>query len=106
MADAMEGQVPEQEKSRRSDRLIQIGRELERAYCASFFGRDTQVLMEEIADIQGKDYLVGYNERYVRVAVPVMDRAEAEGLRNKIVPVRLSNQEREGVCFGGIICNK
>lgn len=100
MADAMEGQVPEQVKAQRSDTLIQIGRELERAYCAPFSGQDTLVLMEEIADVQGKEYFVGYNERYVRVAVPVEDRAEAERLCNQIVSVRLSGQEMEGICLG------
>lgn len=102
MADAMEGQVPEQMKAERSDRLIQIGRELERSYGMSFLGQDTRVLLEEIAQIQGRDFLVGYNERYVRVAIPAGDREEAGRLCNQIVPVRLSDQGEDGVWLGEI----
>ena len=102
MADAMEGQVPEQVKAERSDRLIQIGRELERAYGMLFLGQDTRVLLEEITQIQGQDFLVGYNERYVRVAIPAGDREEAERLCNQIVPVRIAEQGQDGgeVLFG------
>ncbi len=96
MADAMEGQVPEQVKGERSDRLIGIGRELERAYGMPFLGQDTQVLLEEIVQIQGRDCLVGYNERYMRVAIPVGDGAEAEELCNQIVSVRLSRRGEDG----------
>ena len=102
MADAMEGQVPEQVKAERSDRLIQIGRQLERAYGAPFLGQDVQVLLEEIALVQGKECLVGYNERYMRVAIPVRERMQAEGLCNQVVPVRISSQGEDGIWLGEI----
>ena len=100
MADAMEGQVPEQTKARRSDRLIQTGQRLEEAYGAYFLGKDTRVLMEEVVSIDGEDYLAGYNERYVRVAVPVRDRERAESLCNHIVSVSVTGREKGGVYLG------
>lgn len=103
MADAMEGQVPEQVKAERSDRLIQIGRELEQAYGAPFLGQECQVLLEEISRIQGKDFLVGYHERYVRVAIPVGDRKEAERLCNQIMPVRICEQGEDGTWLGEMV---
>lgn len=103
MADAMEGQVSDQIKTQRSDELLQLEQELEQAYGVRFLGQETRVLMEEITDIQGKEYLTGYNERYVRIGVPVTDWEKAESLCNQIVSVRISGQETSGIYFGEMV---
>lgn len=103
MADAMEGQVSDQIKTQRSDELLQLEQELEQAYGVRFLGQETRVLMEEITDIQGKEYLTGYNERYVRIGVPVTDWEKAESLCNQIVSVRISGQETAGIYFGEMV---
>lgn len=103
MADAMEGQVPDRIKTQRSERLLQLEQELERAYCVRFLGQEIRVLMEEITNIQGKEYLTGYNERYVRIGVPVVDREKAEKLCNQIVSVRISGQEKAGIYFAEMV---
>lgn len=76
MADAMEGQVAEQVKAERSSILIAAGRELEKRYQEALYGTEEKVLFEEIVQVGGANYLVGYSERYVRVAV------KAEGIHN------------------------
>lgn len=103
MADAMEGQVSDQIKTQRSDELLQLEQELEQAYGVRFLGQETRVLMEEITDIQGKEYLTGYNERYVRIGVPVTDWEKAVSLCNQIVSVRISGQETAGIYFGEMV---
>ena len=76
MADAMEGQVAEQVKAERSSILIAAGQELEKRYQEALYGTEEKVLFEEIVQVGGANYLVGYSERYVRVAV------KAEGIHN------------------------
>lgn len=99
-ADGMEGQVPEPEKGRRSDQLLQTARELEQQYQASFLGRREEVLFEEVTEINGSHYLVGYTKRYVRIAVEVMDVKEAEKRCNTFGNVRVMGHLHQGVLWG------
>lgn len=67
-ADKMPGQVSEAVKNDRSAKLIALEEELGRKYAESFLGEEQNIIIEEIAKINGKDYYTGYNERYVRCA--------------------------------------
>lgn len=89
VADGMDGQVAENIKNERSDCLLQTEAELERKYQEYFVGTVEEILIEESATIQGKTYLVGYNSRYVRIAVPVPDGAEAEKYCNTLMQVKI-----------------
>lgn len=73
----MEDQVAAQEKHRRSEILIADVEELNREYRQYFVGKEVTVLFEEIQQIDGKSYLTGHNERYVRFGVPA-DQTEYE----------------------------
>ena len=98
MADAMEGQVAEEEKARRSDVLLGTAAKLEEEYKRIFAGKREKVLFEEIVRIQGKEYLTGYNERYVRIGVPVK---EGDIRRcNTIGSVQVSGCLAEGLMLG------
>ncbi len=92
MADAMEGQVAEEKKAERSDALLGMAAELVREYQDTFLGNEEKVLFEEIVLIDGEEYLTGYNERYVRIAVPVEDKEQATRFCNTIGSVRVSGR--------------
>ncbi len=100
IADRMEGQVPEQTKSQRSDALMAIEAELEKKYQSYFMGREEEVLLEEVQEIQGKSYLVGYNERYVRIAVALEPGEDALSRCNTIATVRIVGQIEDGILEG------
>ncbi len=77
-AAVMEGQIPENIKSERSDELLKLDRELSENYRRSFLGQEEKLLLEEEAEIDGKRYMLGHTARYVKGAVPYRD-----GLKNK-----------------------
>ena len=89
MADAMEGQIPEPVKAERSNTLLAIEQELEEAFQQTLYGKVENVLFEELVWIQEAEYLVGYNERYVRIAVKADMFSDAEKCCNTIGAVRV-----------------
>lgn len=100
IADGMDDQVPEPVKGERSDILLEIERELEQTYQSYFMGREEEVLIEEISVIQGEKYLTGYNERYVRIAVPVKNTPDAEARCNTIATVHIIGQITKDILLG------
>jgi len=100
MADTMEGQLEEGIKAGRSDILLNIGKDLEKIYQKSFLGKEESVLFEEITEIQGKDYLVGYSERYVRIGVSVAGLENAEKMCNSTCRVHIAGWIADGILLG------
>ena len=100
MADAMEGQIQEGIKAQRSDILLNIEKDLEKTYQKNFIGKKENVLFEEITDIQGNEYLVGYNERYVRIAVLVTEKEAAQALCNTIGVVEVTGNLTDEILLG------
>jgi len=68
VADKMPGQVDDQVKNERSDKLMALEEALGETYRNQFIGKNESVLFEECATVDGEVYMVGYNERYVRIA--------------------------------------
>jgi threonylcarbamoyladenosine tRNA methylthiotransferase MtaB len=73
VAEGMPGQVPEQEKSRRSDILLELTARQKQAYEESFLGEEVRVLVEEesktaeeASNLKLRTY-VGHTERYMKV---------------------------------------
>lgn len=85
-AAAMENQVSEQEKARRSAVLIELGEKKRKAYEQSFLGKEVEVLVEEEALIQGKPMQTGHTKEYIRIAFE-----GDKSLKNTIVKVRVDN---------------
>lgn len=81
-AAAMEGQITEAEKGRRSAILIETGKQMSHAYRAGYIGWKAEVLFEDIHEIAGVSYWVGHTPQYIKVAKAVDD---AENLNNRIV---------------------
>lgn len=100
VADQMKGQVSEQEKFARSDMLLQTQRELTQQYQDFFWGLVEEVLFEEITEIQGRSYLTGYTDTYVRVAVAVTGLKEAEKKCNTFGLVRITGPLDASVLCG------
>lgn len=89
MADAMQGQIPENVKGERSEALITIEKELEQKYQERFCDQMQNVLFEEIIEIEQKEYLVGYNERYVRIAMEAENLEDPKQYCNCIMSVHV-----------------
>ncbi len=70
VAAKMPDKVGEEVKNLRSRELIAIEESMGREYAESFIGKPQLILLEEEEKKDGRDYLTGYNERYVRCAVP------------------------------------
>ena len=69
-ADKMDGQVPEQEKARRSGCMIALGERRAEEYEKSFLGKTLEVLLEEEISVDGQLYLIGHSREYIKAAVP------------------------------------
>lgn len=82
-ADRMEGQIPEQIKSERSDRLLKLEKEMSRSYRESFLGENLEILLEDRIEVNGKAYLTGHTKEYVKGAVPY-----AEGKKGTFITGR------------------
>jgi len=69
-ADKMPGQLTDKEKSLRSEELLKDGRLRKRSFVEYYIGKTTSVLCEDLEEIEGKVYRVGYNREYVKCALP------------------------------------
>lgn len=100
MADAMTGQVDETIKNQRSEKLIGIEKELEKEYHKYFIGKKEEVLLEEVQLIEGREYVVGYNERYVRIAVSCTEMPDAKERCNTIATVKIERHLTDEILLG------
>ncbi len=94
----MTGQLAENVKASRSDVLIEMSERHSRAYRNAFAGEKAEILVEELAEIGGKKYYLGFTPNYIRVAVPV---EEAELATNTLVEVTLTAQAVGSDCVLG-----
>ena len=100
MADAMTGQVDETIKNQRSEKLIGIEKDLEKEYQKYFIGKKEEVLLEEVQLIEGREYVVGYNERYVRIAVSCTEMPDAKERCNTIATVKIERHLTDEILLG------
>jgi threonylcarbamoyladenosine tRNA methylthiotransferase MtaB len=66
----MQGQVDEEEKTRRSNVLLKMEAEASRTFRSHYIGKDVEVLFEEEKEIGQGAYWIGHTKEYVKVAVP------------------------------------
>lgn len=79
-AAVMKDQVPENLKKVRSAELIELGEKMSLEFRKYYLGKENEVLFEESAEIDGKQYYIGYTKEYVKVA-----KVSDEPLDNQIV---------------------
>jgi len=85
-AAAMPDQVPEEEKTRRSNILLDLSRKKQAAYEQRLLGTTQEVLIEEEIRRNGEIYQVGHTREYVKVGI----RTE-EKLANRLVQIEIEN---------------
>ena len=81
-AAAMQDQVPEYIKDKRSKILQEIEKTSSKNFRDYYIGRETQVLLEEEKEINGAKYWVGHTKEYVKAAV---EAADGENLSNRLI---------------------
>lgn len=77
VAAKMPDQIPESEKSRRSEKMIALGNMMSEEYRRDRRGEKTTVLWEEQKQIKGKKYWVGYTPEYIQASLEVEETEES-----------------------------
>ena len=93
-------QVPEPVKAERSDCLLKLEKELEKNYRKLFEGAKQEVLLEEPVQVNGKEYWIGHNERYVKIGIEKTKENEALLESNRILQVIVNNCGEQGMLLG------
>ncbi|SKA66460.1 threonylcarbamoyladenosine tRNA methylthiotransferase MtaB [Eubacterium uniforme] len=95
-ADKMPNQISDSVKQVRSEDLLSLEQNLAYAYINRNLGKEEEILLEEVIEVSGRDYMTGYTSTYVKVAVPIddgkvygVDVLEANG---KIIKVKLDRE--------------
>lgn len=81
----MKEQIPESEKTKRSAKMLALGKEKQAAYEAWWQGKKAEVLFEEEAIVGGKPMRTGHTKEYIKVAVPLEEAKENEKKTVEIV---------------------
>ena len=87
----MPAQVSPEEKKRRVDCLIADTVCYRRNYGNLFQGQMEKVLFEDTEERNGVCYLMGHNERYVKIGVPLAEAEESGYRENEIHEVRVQH---------------
>lgn len=72
-AEAMDGQIPEEIKHKRSEILLSLDKMMRKNYLDQFIGTTEVILTEEVITVDDRQYMVGHNKRYVKLAFPVCE---------------------------------
>lgn len=88
-AAAMEHQVDEQVKTKRSGLMLELDKEKRRKYEDSFIGNTVEVLMEEPVSRGQETYMTGHTREYIKIALKT-----EENLRNQNVLIKIDNHSQ------------
>ena len=86
LADKMPDQHTDKVKTARSNVLLELDERLSRQYRENYIDKEVKVLLEENHMIDGKKYIVGFTDTYVRVAI---ENEEDKYTTNEIIKVRV-----------------
>lgn len=92
-AASMPEQVDEQEKTRRSNIMLEMNAEKMKKYEQLWIGQDVDVLFEEITEKDGARYAVGHTKEYLRIMNPCRDDSEEQWI-NQIKTITLKNNSQ------------
>lgn len=85
-AAVMGGQIPEKDKTKRSNILLNMEKEQSGEFRFYYLGKEEEVLLEEKKEILGREYWIGHTREYVKVAY-----LSDEDCRNKLVSGRIES---------------
>lgn len=88
-AAAMDGQIPEQEKTRRSNIMLEMNKKKMERYEREWLGKKVEVLFEELTEKDGKSYVTGHTKEYLRIAVPCSQKEAGEWI-NQLKEIELN----------------
>ena len=94
-AAGMKGHVAPEVKNRRSETLHRVGEKVSEEFFEKNIGRTESVLAEETD--QTGHMITGYTGNYTKVYIKLDDAAEADGLLNTFVHVKLTGLCRDGM---------
>lgn len=86
-AATMPNQVDPSVKNSRSDVLLAISEHNKHAYQDLFVGTTVKVLVEELVEKNGEEYMRGHTERYMDVHISTEGITDPQSLKNRIVEV-------------------
>ena len=90
----MPDQIPESVKTKRCGELLALEREMSLSYRESHLGSQTEVLMEEEYEIDGKRYVIGHTKEYIKAAVPF-----EEGIKGRMIKGTLWKMLTDEIIF-------
>ena len=88
-AAVMDGQVPEQIKTVRSNIMLEMDEQKRAKYESNLIGKEVEVLFEEEIYKNGTCFWVGHTKEYVKIA-----RKTEENLQNQLKNVRIEKQSQ------------
>ena len=95
-AAAMDGQLTEVEKARRSEKMIEMHHRHASDYEKSMIGKELEVLIEEEYTNDGRTWYLGHSREYIKTAVP---KSENYGV-NDIIRVKAERFLEEHIMTG------
>ena len=98
-AAAMDGQLTEAEKARRSEKMIEMHHRHAKDYERSMLGKELEVLIEEEYTKDGQIWYLGHSREYIKTAVPT---SENYGV-NDIVRVKAESFLEEHIMTGEFV---
>ena len=104
VADKMDNQIDEKIKTKRSAELLKLEHVMSEEYRRSFLGKNADILVEEVIDIDGVKYYAGYTKNYIRVVVPVKETDDVKGENsyiNSIIHIKCESIMEDGVTVLG-----
>lgn len=90
-AATMPNQVDPSVKNSRSDVLLAISEHNKHAYQDLFVGTTVKVLVEELVEKNGEEYMRGHTERYMDVHISTEGITDPQSFKNRIVEVMYEN---------------
>lgn len=98
-AAAMDGQLTEVEKARRSEKMIEMHHRHASDYEKSMIGKELEVLIEEEYTNDGRTWYLGHSREYIKTAVP---KFENYGV-NDIIRVKAERFLEEHIMTGEVV---
>lgn len=98
-AAAMDGQLTEAEKARRSEKMIEMHHRHASDYEKSMIGKELEVLIEEEYTNDGQTWYLGHSREYIKTAVP---KSENYGV-NDIIRVKAERFLEEHIMTGEVV---
>ncbi len=98
-AAVMPNQVPDSLKTLRSNELLSMEKEHSAQFRSRYIGQETEILTEEMKEIEGVEYCLGYTKDYVRVAIE-RKAGQEEIPANRLMRVKVKAFLTEDILLG------